>query len=36
MSQRAENLSKRIQSFRDDVIAFIEKLSDKQWNAESQ
>jgi uncharacterized damage-inducible protein DinB len=36
MSQRAKDLSKRIRSFRDEVIAFVEKLSDEQWNAVSQ
>jgi hypothetical protein len=36
MSQRANDLSKRIQSFRDDVIAFVENLSDAQWSAVSQ
>jgi hypothetical protein len=36
MSQRANDLSKQIQLFRDEVIAFVEKLSDAQWNAVSQ
>ena len=33
MSKRALNLSKRIESFRDDVIAFVGTLSAKEWNA---
>jgi uncharacterized damage-inducible protein DinB len=36
MSQRAKELSARIQSFGDEVIAFVEKLSDRQWKAVSQ
>jgi hypothetical protein len=36
MSQRANDLSKRIESFRDDVIAFVEQLSDEDWKAVSQ
>ena len=36
MSQRAKELSTRIQSFGDEVIAFVEKLSDRQWMAVSQ
>ena len=36
MSRRAENLSKRIQSFRDEVITFVEQLSEEQWKAVSQ
>lgn len=36
MSRRAKDLSNRIQSFRDEVIAFVEKLSDEEWNAVSQ
>jgi hypothetical protein len=31
MSQRAKELSKRIESFRDDVVAFVEDLSDDDW-----
>jgi hypothetical protein len=31
MSQRAEELSKRIEAFRNDVIAFVEKLSPDDW-----
>lgn len=33
MSQRAKDLSKRVESFKDDVIAFVETLSDEEWNA---
>jgi hypothetical protein len=33
MSQRGEDLSKKIEAFRDDVIAFVEALSDEEWNA---
>jgi len=36
MSQRANDLSKRIESFRDDVIAFVEQLSDEDWKAVSE
>lgn len=36
MSQRARELSKRIETFRDEVIAFVEQLSDDDWNAVSQ
>jgi uncharacterized damage-inducible protein DinB len=36
MSQRAKDLSMRIQSFRDEIIAFVDKLSDEQWKAVSQ
>jgi len=32
MSQRAKDLSKRIESFRDDVIAYVEALSSEEWN----
>lgn len=31
MSQRAEDLSQRIAMFRDDVITFVESLSDDDW-----
>ncbi|CAB5079517.1 hypothetical protein D3OALGA1CA_438 [Olavius algarvensis associated proteobacterium Delta 3] len=31
MSQRAKNLSDRIKSFSDNVIAFVETLSDEDW-----
>jgi hypothetical protein len=34
MSQRALDLSKRIETFRDDVIAFVEALSEEECNAE--
>ena len=33
MSQRAKDLSGRIESFRDDVIAFVDQLSGDDWNA---
>ena len=33
MSQRSEDLSKRIQAFRDDVIAYVESMNSKDWNA---
>ena len=33
MSQRGEDLSKKIDAFRDDVIAFVDALSDEEWNA---
>ena len=36
MSQRAEELSKRIESFRDNVIAFVDALSDEDWNKECE
>jgi len=36
MSQIAKDLSERIETFRDDVIAFVEKLSDKDWNKVSE
>jgi hypothetical protein len=36
MNQRANDLAERIQSFRNEVIAFVENLSDAQWNAVSQ
>jgi len=31
MNQRAIHLSKRIEAFRDDVVAFVESLSDGDW-----
>jgi hypothetical protein len=34
MSKRAKDLSKRIETFRDEVIAFVDHLSDEEWNAE--
>ena len=34
MSQRAKDLSKRIESFKDDVIAYVGALSGEEWNAE--
>ena len=34
MSQRAKDLSTRIETFRDEVIAFVEALSDEECNAE--
>lgn len=33
MSQRAQDLSKRIESFRDDVMAYVDTLSDEDCNA---
>ena len=33
MSQRAKDLSKQIESFRDKVITFVEALSAEAWNA---
>jgi hypothetical protein len=33
MSERAQDLSQRIESFRDDVIAFVDALSAEDWNA---
>jgi hypothetical protein len=33
MSQKAKDLSKRIETFRDDLIAYVETLSEKEWNA---
>ena len=34
MSQRAKDLSKQIESFRDKVIAYVETLSDEECNAD--
>jgi hypothetical protein len=34
MSQRAKELSNRIETFKDEVIAFVEALSDEECNAE--
>lgn len=31
MTQRAENLSRRIAAFRDDALAFVESLTDEDW-----
>jgi hypothetical protein len=31
MSRRAKEISKRIETFRDDVVAFVENLSDDEW-----
>jgi hypothetical protein len=33
MSQRAKDLSQRIETFREDVIGFVESLSGDEWNA---
>lgn len=33
MSQRAKDLSKRIEAFRDDVIAYVETMSEQDWDA---
>ena len=32
MSQRAQDLAQRIESFRDDVVAYVETFSDEDWN----
>lgn len=32
MSQRAKNMSKRIKSFADEVITFVENLNENDWN----
>ena len=36
MNQRTKELSKRIETFRDDVIAFVEQLSADEWNKISE
>lgn len=36
MTQRAQELSKRIESFKDDVIAYVNTLSDEDWNAQCE
>ena len=36
MSKRAENLSERIASLKDKIIAFVEELSDQDWNAKTE
>ena len=36
MSQRAKELSKRIESFRDEVIAYVNDLSGAEWNAQCE
>lgn len=36
MSQRAKDLSRRFERFRDEVIAFVENLSGEDWNAVSE
>jgi len=33
MSKRAKDLSKRIESFKDEVITFVENLSGEEWNS---
>jgi len=33
MSQRAKDLSKRIESFRDDVITYVDAFTGEDWNA---
>lgn len=35
MSKRAQDLSKRIENFKDEVITFVENLSPEEWNAVS-
>jgi hypothetical protein len=32
MSRRAEDIAKRIKSFSDEVVAFVENLSEEDWN----
>ena len=34
MSQRVTDLSNRLESFKDDVIAFVDGLSTEEWNAQ--
>lgn len=36
MSQRAKDLSKRIEAFRDEVIAYVNDLSGEEWNAQCE
>ncbi|CAB1083362.1 hypothetical protein JY97_08755 [Alkalispirochaeta odontotermitis] len=36
MSQRAKDLSKRIESFRDDVITYVDALSGEEWKAKCE
>ncbi len=36
MSQRAKDLSKRVETFRDDVIAYVESMNGEEWNAECE
>jgi hypothetical protein len=36
MSQRAIDLSKRVESFKDDVIAYVDNLSGEEWNAQCE
>lgn len=31
MSQRADNIANRVQSFSDEVVAYVERLSDEDW-----
>ncbi len=33
MGQRSEELTKRIEAFRDDVIAYVESMNGEDWNA---
>jgi hypothetical protein len=33
MSQRARDLSKRVEAFRDDVIAYVKTMNGEEWNA---
>ena len=33
MSQRSKDLSKRVEAFRDDVIAYVESMNGEEWNA---
>ena len=36
MIQRAKDLSKRVETFRDDVIAYVESMNGEEWNAECE
>jgi len=36
MSQRAKDISRRIASLRDEVVAFVENLSDEEWKKECE
>jgi hypothetical protein len=36
MNQRAKDLSKRIESFRDEVIAYVNDLSSEEWNTQCE
>ena len=36
MSQRAKDLARRVESFKDEVIAFVETLSEEEWRAQCE